>query len=247
LLRVINIIDDTTLIVSSLAIRAPIVSSAATSFRRVKGFAPPRALGRPGGASFDKAGASVTLDESLVVQDPSVDYTQILELYHNSSSLVLGSSTVLLSTSVNITASSSIVLLVSWTKDLADSADEVLNQLRITVSSTGTFVAKFDDEVQRNHKDIALGRTQLYSGAIYLNSSNSISSVTGVLSGDEVSSVTWLWAPYNVKRSGTYSRLTALIDSSTVTSISITVETGATESWQSLSEDFLNISVIGTS
>lgn len=246
-LRVISILNDTTLIVSSLAIRAPIVSSTATSFRRTRGFAPPRALGRPGGATFDKVGGSITNDESLIVEDPSIDYTQIKELYHNSSNLTLGTSTTLLSTSVSIGAGSSILLMITWTKDLADSADEVLNQLLITVSSAGTFVAKFDDETQRNHKDIAVAQSQLYRGSVYLNSSNSISSVTGVISGDTVSSVTWLWTPYNVKRSGTFSRLSAAVDSSTVTSISITVETGATETWQSLATDFLNITVIGTS
>jgi hypothetical protein len=192
-------------------------------------------------------GGSITNDESLIVQDPNIDYTQIKELYHNSSNLTLGTSTTLLSTSVNVTAGSSILLMVTWTKDLADSADEVLNQLRISVSSAGTFVTRFDDEVQRNHKDIAVAQSQLYRGSVYLNSSNSISSVTGVISGDTVSSVTWLWTPYNVKRAGTYSRLSAVVDSSTVTSISITVETGPTETWQSLSSDFLNITVIGTS
>ena len=247
LLRVINIVDDTTLIVSSTAVRSPVVSSSAISFRRVRGFAPPRALGRPGGASFDKAGANVSVDESLVVQDPKLDYTQIKELYHNSSNLTLGTSTTLLSTSVNITAGSSILFLITWTKDLADSADEVLNALRVTVSSAGTFVAKFDNEIQRNHQDIALGQTQLYSGSIYLNSSNSISSITGVVHGDTTSSAVWLWTPYNVKRAGTYSRFTLLIDSSTVTSINVVVDTGPTQSWQSLASDFLNISVIGTS
>lgn len=247
LLRVINIVDDTTLIVSSTAVRSPVVSSSAISFRRVRGFAPPRALGRPGGASFDKAGANVSVDESLVVQDPNLDYTQIKELYHNSSNLTLGTSTTLLSTSVNITAGSSILFLITWTKDLADSADEVLNALRVTVSSAGTFVAKFDNEIQRNHQDIALGQTQLYSGSIYLNSSNSISSITGVVHGDTTSSAVWLWTPYNVKRAGTYSRFTLLIDSSTVTSINVVVDTGPTQSWQSLASDFLNISVIGTS
>lgn len=245
-LRVISILNDTTLIVSSLAIRTPIVSSTATSFRRTRGFAPPRALGRPGGATFDKVGGSITNDESLIVQDPRIDYTKVLELYHNSSNLTLGTSTVLLSTSVAVAAGSSILLMVTWTKDLADSADEVLNQLRISVSSAGTFVTRFDDEVQRNHKDIAVAQSQLYRGSVYLNSSNSVSSITGVISGDTVSSITWLWTPYNVKRSGTYSRLSAVVDSSTVTSLSITVETGSTETWQSLATDFLNITVIGT-
>jgi hypothetical protein len=246
LLRVISVVNDTTLIVSSLAIRAPIVSSGATSFRRVKGFAPPRALGRPGGASFDKAGANVNNDETLIVQDANVDYTQIRELYHSTSNLTLGTSTTLLSTSISVTTGSSVLLLVTWTKDLADSADEVLNQLTITVSSAGTFTVGFDAEVQRNHKDIAQGRTQLYSGSVYLNSSNSISSNT-VSHGDTTSSASWIWVPYNVKRSGTYSRFTVLISSSQSTSISIDVGTDLTGSWQSLAGDFLNISVIGTS
>ena len=246
LLRVISVVNDTTLIVSSLAIRAPIVSSAATSFRRVKGFAPPRALGRPGGASFDKAGANINNDETLIVQDANVDYTQIRELYHSTSNLTLGTSNTLLSTSISVTTGSSVLLLVTWTKDLADSADEVLNQLTIAVSSAGTFVVGFDPEVQRNHKDIAQGRTQLYSGSVYLNSSNSISSNT-VSHGDTTSSASWIWIPYNIKRSGTYSRFTVLISSSESTSISINVGTDLTGSWQSLASDFLNISVIGTS
>jgi hypothetical protein len=246
LLRVISVVNDTTLIVSSLAIRAPIVSSAATSFRRVKGFAPPRALGRPGGASFDKAGANINNDETLIVQDANVDYTQIRELYHSTSNLTLGTSNTLLSTSISVTTGSSVLLLVTWTKDLADSADEVLNRLNIAVSSAGTFTVGFDPEVQRNHKDIAQGRTQLYSGSVYLNSSNSISSNT-VSHGDTTSSASWIWVPYNVKRSGTYSRFTVLLSSSQSTSISINVGTDLTGSWQSLASDFLNISVIGTS
>lgn len=246
LLRVISVVNDTTLIVSSLAIRAPIVSSAATSFRRVKGFAPPRALGRPGGASFDKAGANIKNDETLIVQYANVDYTQIRELYHSTSNLTLGTSNTLLSTSISVTAGSSVLLLVTWTKDLAESANEVLNKLNIVVSSTGTFVVGFDPEVQRNNKDIAQGRTQLYSGSVYLHSSNSISSTT-VSHGDVTSSASWIWVPYNINRSGTYSRFTVLISSSESTSISINVGTDLTGSWQSLASDFLNISVIGTS
>jgi len=246
LLRVISIVDNNTLIVSSLAIRAALLSSTATSFRRIRGFEPPRALGRPGGASFDKAGATISNDESLIVQDANVDYTQIRELYHTTSNLTLGTSTTLLSTSISVAAGSSVLLLVTWTKDLADSADEVLNQLTIAVSSTGTFVVGFDDEVQRNHKDIAQGRTQLYRGSVYLNSSNSISSNT-VSHGDVTSTASWIWVPYNVKRSGTFSRFTLLISSSQSTSISIDIGTGLTGSWQSLASDFLNISVIGTS
>jgi hypothetical protein len=246
LIRVIDILNNTSLLVSSLAIRKPIVAAVANSFRRTRGFAPPRALGRPGSATFDKSGARVVNDETLIVEDSNIDYTKIQELYHNSSNLTLSTSTVLLSTSVTVTSGSSILLMVTWTKDLAGNTEEALNQLRVTVSSAGTFVAKFNDEIQRNHKDIAVAQTQLYRDSVYLTSSNSISSVTGVVHGDTVSSITWIWSPYIVNRSGTYSRLSAVLDSSTVTSISITVETGVTETWQSLATDFLNITVIGT-
>lgn len=247
LLRVIDVIDNTTLIASSNAIRAPIVNSAAESFRRVIGFAPPRALGRPGGPTFDKAGASIFNDQTLVVQDPNVNYTLVQELYHSSSNLNLVSGTTIVNTSVSITAGSSILLLVTWTKDLADSAtNEDVNKLQITVSSSGTFIAKFNDEIQRNHKDIALGRTQLYKETIYLNSSNSITSTNIVAHGDTTSTAVWNWIPYNVKRAGTYSRFTLLIDGSTDTTVSIVVDTGTTGNWEALAGDFLNISVIGT-
>lgn len=247
LLRVIDVIDNTTLIASSNAIRAPIVNSAAESFRRVIGFAPPRALGRPGGPTFDKAGASIFNEQTLVVQDPNVNYTLIQELYHSSSNLNLVSGTTIINTSVSITAGSSVLLLVTWTKDLADSAtNEDVNKLQITVSSSGTFIAKFNDEIQRNHKDIALGRTQLYKETVYLNSSNSITSTNIVAHGDTTSTAVWNWIPYNVKRAGTYSRFTLLIDSSTVSTISIVVGTGPSGNWEALAGDFLNISVIGT-
>jgi hypothetical protein len=245
---IVDISSDTVLVASSNAVTAAISGATGESFRRVRVGATGRQLVNPGGASFDKFGANITNDDTLVVQDPNVDFALVRELYHNTSVLALGSSTLILNTSISLSTGSSVILLVTWIKDLnIDVSTETYNALNITASSTGTFIANFNDEVQRNHRDIAVGRSLMYSKSVYLTSSNSIISTNVVAHGDTTGTAVWNWTPSNMGRPGTYSRFSAVLSSSSATSMTVYVKVAGdvSSTWNTGSLDFLNITVIG--
>jgi len=245
---IVDISSDTVLVASGNAVTAAISGAAGEAFRRVRTGATGRQLVNPGGASFDKFGANITNDDTLVVQDPNVDFALVRELYHTTSVLALGSSTLILNTSISLSTGSSVILLVTWIKDLnIDVSTETYNALNITASSTGTFIANFSDEIQRNHRDIAVGRSLMYSKSVYLTSSNSITSTNVVAHGDTTGTAVWNWTPSNIARPGTYSRFSAVLSSSSATSMTIYVKVAGdvSSTWNTGSLDFLNITVIG--
>jgi hypothetical protein len=247
---IVEIVSDTVLVASSNAVTAAISGATGEAFKRVSVGATGRQLANPGGASFDKFGANITNDDTLVVQDVGVNYALVRELYHNTSALTLASSSVIRNTSISLSAGSSVILLVTWIKDLnVDISIETYNALNITVSSTGTFIANFNDETQRNHRDIAVGRSLMYAKSVYLNSSNSITSTNVVSHGDTTGTAVWNWTPSNIGRPGAYSRFSAVLGSSSATSMTIYVKVAdsVSSTWNTGSLDFLNITVIGVS
>lgn len=199
------------------------------------------------GPSFDKTGATIGVDETLIAAGNNVDLNVNTELYHNTSNLTLSANTQLFTFSTSIAnVASSFVLLVTWVKDFAANAAEDNNALQITVSSTATFTTVFDAETQRNYKDIAVNRSLLYPKSPYLQSSNSIAGLSGLGSGSSVASASWVWIPYNKLRAGSYSRFTCRFDNINSSSFTFTVAvSGNTATWNSLDTDYLNVTVVG--
>lgn len=241
-----SIINDTSLTVAGGPITESFAATSAISYRYRRDYPLPRAIAPPTSASFDKIGSTIGVDDSLITQGNNVDFTNFRTLYHNSSyALTLTANTVVLSTSLSVTAGSSLVLLVTWMKDFADNATEGNNRFTVSVSSAGTFLVSFDNEIQQNYKDVAIGQTLLYSNTFYVHSSNTISSTNVVNSGATTSQVVWTWIPFNINRSGVYSRLSARFDSRADSSINISVSVPASYQWNSTSSDFVNITVLG--
>lgn len=209
--------------------------------------ADPRSTILVGGPSFDKTGAIIVVDDALVAQGNQVDFNQSTELYHSTSNLTLSANTVLFTYTTSVTnLNSSVVLLVTWVKDLFNNATEDNNALLVSVSSNGAFTTIFDSEIQRNYKDSAPRRSLMYANLVYLHSSNSITGLSGLDSGSSVTQASWVWTPYNKNRAGSYSRLSCRIQNITDTSLTFTVAvSGNTATWNSLDTDFLNVTVIG--
>jgi hypothetical protein len=243
-----SIVNDTSLIVAGGPITESFTSLAAISYQYRRDYPLPRTIAPPSSASFDKIGSTIGVDDSLVTQGNNVDFTQFRTLYHNSSyTLTLTANTVVLSTSLSVTSGSSLVFLLTWMKDFTDNAAEGNNRFTVSVSSAGTFRVLYDNEIQQNYKDVAIGQTLLYSNTFYVHSSNTISSTNVVNSGDTTSQVVWTWIPYNINRSGVYDRLSARFESRADSSINISVTVPAGYQWNSTTSDFVNITVLGTS
>ena len=243
-----SIINDTSLIVAGGPITESFASSLGFTYQYRRDYPLPRTIAASDSASFDKAGTNIGVDETLVTQGRSVDFTAYRTLYHNSSyGLSLAANAIIISTSVSVTAGSSIVLLVTWMKDFTNNAVEANNRLAISVSSSGTFGVYYDDEVQRNYRDVSLGQTLLYSNTFYVNSSNSITNTNVASNGATTSVASWTWIPYAINRSGVYSRFSSRFEALTDTSINVSVSVPAGYQWNSTTSDFVNITILGVS
>lgn len=243
-----SIINDTSLIVAGGPITESFASSIGYTYQYRRDYPLPRTIAASDSASFDKAGTNIGVDETMVTQGRGVDFTAYRTLYHNSSyGLSLAANDIVISTSVSVTAGSSIVLLVTWMKDFTNNAVEANNRLAISVSSSGTFDVYYDDEVQRNYREVSLGQTLLYSNTFYVNSSNSITSTNVVSNGATTSVASWTWIPYAINRSGVYSRFSSRFEALTNTSINVSVSVPASYQWNSTTSDFVNITILGVS
>jgi len=241
-----SIINDTSLIVVGGPITESFAATSAISYVYRRDYPLPRVIGAPDSASFDKAGSIIGVDDSLVTQGNDVDFTTFRTLYHSSSyTLTLTANTVVLSTSIAVNAASSLVLLLTWMKDFTFNSQEGNNRFTVSVSSAGTFRVLYDNEIQQNYKDVAVGQTLLYSNTFYVHSSNTISSTNVVNSGDTTSQVVWTWIPFNANRSGVYDRLSARFESRGDSSVNISVSVPAGYQWNSTTSDFVNITVLG--
>jgi hypothetical protein len=242
---VVGITNNTTMTVSGY-IAAGFTGATVSAYRETVTYATARALSKPGTATWDKTGTSIGVDDSLVVQPYDVDFNVVTELFHNTSdALSYTANQVIVNTSITVAdATSSILLLVTWMKDFyGNAANESSNTLDVNLSSIGTFTVAFDDELERNYKDYAGGRTLLYSGASYITTSAAASISSNIITGGSTSTAVLIWTPANRLRSGTYGRLTIKLSNLANTSIAINVD--ASGGWNSTAEDFLNITVIG--
>jgi hypothetical protein len=219
----------------------------ASAYRETVTYAQPRALAKPGTATWDKTGTSIGVDDSLVIQPYDVDFNVVTELFHNTSAALLYTANqVIVSTSITVAdATSSILLLVTWMKDFyLNATNESSNTLDINLSSIGTFTLALDDELQRSYRDYAAGRTLVYSGLSYITTSTAYTISSDTITGATTSTTMINWTPANRLRSGTYGRLTVKLSNLSNTSIAISVDSAAS-GWNSTAEDFLNITVIG--
>lgn len=209
--------------------------------------ADPRTTIVTGGPSFDKTGAVVGAEEQLTAAGNNVNFALNTELFHNTSNLTLSAGTVLYTVSGDIiNPASSLILLITWTKDFGGNAVEDDNALQITVSSTGAFTTIFDAETQRNYKDIAVNRTLMYPNLAYLHSSNSIAGLADLDSGSSVTVADWVWVPHNKNRAGSYSRFACRFENINSSSFTFTIAvSGNTATWNTLNTDFLNATVVG--
>lgn len=241
-----SIVNDTSLIVAGGPVTETTSGAIAYSYQYRRDYPLPRVIGAPDSASFDKAGSTIGVDDTLITQGNSVDFTNFRTLYHSSSyTLSLTANTVIVSTSITVNATGNAVLLVTWMKDFTANAAEGNNRLHITVSSSGTFQTLFDNEIQQNYKEVSIGQTLLYANTFYVNSSNSISSVNAVVNGATTSTATWNWIPFNINRSGVYSRFSTRLEAFADTSLTISVQVPAGYQWESTTSDFVNITVVG--
>lgn len=261
--RILAIYNNSSIAVShSVPIIAPVSGSGANAYKRTREYGAnnERALARPGTATFDRTGANVTADESLIVQGNNVDFTKYRELFNSTGALVYAESDVILQTSITVQATndlnatstlSSYLLLITWMKDMTENAgNELSNHLTVVVDpNVSSIFTVFDDsaELQRNSKDIALGRTLMYADTFYVQSS-SWTVETGL------SQQIRQWNPENENRAGTYSRLAIRFGGVYTTSSATTAEVVIAilpglgfqnYLWESTSSDFLNITVIG--
>ena len=159
------------------------------------------------GPSWDKFGENIDLTEQLIAWPYDTNSGLAVTRYIATSSITTGGTTLLNITSglltykipeANITATSvgSMIMLITYGKNSRGNlSGEENNIINISMSSTASFVPYFDDEVQRNYKDIALNNSLGLDDLIYFHSSNSIqftiptpgyvtaSSSTGILVG----------------------------------------------------------------
>jgi hypothetical protein len=242
----VSIVNSFSLIASGPAIAAAISEQPGSAFKQTLTFALPRPLVRFGGATWDKTGTAIGVDESLTVQPDSVNFASYRELFNNTSAaLSFTANQLIISTSVTVNSTqSSLLLLITWMKDFAGNATgESSNTLQTTLSSAG-FTIVYDEETQRSYRDVALGRTLMYKDLSYINTSNALTITSTTVSGAATGNAVLIWSPSNRLRSGTYGRLTARLTDLSSTAVTITINAG-TAGWTSTSEDFLNITVIG--
>jgi len=241
-----SIVNSSTLIASGPAIGTVINEQTGYSYKQTQTYALPRPLVRFGGATWDKTGTIIGVDESLTTQPVTVNFASYREIFNNTSAaLSFTANQLIRTTSVTVnSAQSSLVLLITWMKDFAGNATgESSNTLKATISSAG-FTINYDAETQRNYKDVALGRTLMYKDLSYISTSNALTISSATVSGATTGNAVLIWSPSNRLRSGTYGRLVATLTNLSSTAVTITINAG-TAGWVATAEDFLNITVIG--
>lgn len=181
---------------------------------------------RFGGPSFDKFSRSVGVNDQIITWpiglNSSIATTRISLA---SSNLTAGTLVTSFSTTIETgvsnfptaTSVGSMLLTVTWLKNTRgnNAAGESANAVIIYLSSNTTLLPRFDTEVQRNFREVALGRSLEYNKLSYTHSSNSITA-NNVTSGLPLSSTTtnasFIFRPYNWERGLTYDRISILID-----------------------------------
>lgn len=200
------------------------------------------------GATFDKIGAGVKTTNELITFGNNVNSSLVTKYYHSTTSLALSASTTIVNGS--IFDFTSCLLIITWMKDPSgNAANEALNALTLSMSSTVGMVTIFDAETQRNYRDLALGDSLFYKNMTYYNSSNTLTNITGTLSGSSVGSLAttrFNFIPYNANRSQSYSRAVIKInaDYGCTVDFSLRVSSGSA-TFNARPEDHLNVVVVG--
>lgn len=137
------------------------------------------------GPSWDKLIRSVNLEEQIIAWPYDTNSGLVVTRFLDVEGTIESNEEVLSMTSgvltykipyasINETSVGSMILLVTYAKNSAGNTNEENNALCIRLSSNATIVPYFDDEVQRNYKNIALNNSLAFSNLLYNNSSNSI-------------------------------------------------------------------------
>lgn len=180
------------------------------------------------GATFDKAGAKLTLDSQIIAWPWDCNTSLVVRRYSTGSSNLAANTLLTAFSSGTITFTNpsvaqaltsntqvgSMVLLLTWMKNSQgnNAQGESANAVTISLSSTANIIPTFDEETQRNLKRVALGQSLTLNNLIYyhsVTSTNTQFSVTSNgISGNIISSngIKITFKPYNWERGQTYDR-----------------------------------------
>ena len=178
------------------------------------------------GASFDKFSRAIGLDEQYLAWPADLNSSLVVTRYvAASSNLTAGTLLTSISTTIRtgvtsfatVTSVGSMLLVLTWMKNTRgnNAAGESNNAVIITLSSNATIVPRFDDEVQRNFRYLAVGRSLEYNELIYTHSSNSITAynvTSGLPLSSTVTNANLVFRPFNWERGLSYDRLTLRLD-----------------------------------
>lgn len=224
------------------------------------------------GPSFDKYGSRISINEQIIGLDTRINTSIITTVYHNSSNITLTSNQAIVSySSTNVSANC--LLVITWMKDSSENvAGETSNALYISITSnainanyaledyfaedyvTSTATVDslniiYDDEIQRNYKDLALYEMLLYPNLIYYSSSNNIINYQDYISGDNAAgdsgvTLTFTFNPSNANKNQSYSRAVFNINSINA-SINYSIKVSSNSTFYTSDKNHLNITRIG--
>ena len=198
------------------------------------------------GATFDKVGAGVGLDQQIVADGWGVTSSNVTEIFHSETDLALSSNARIASGSLY--GMTSALIIITWMKDPSgNTSSEATNAIHMSFSSTAGMAITYDTQVQKMYQRFAGGRTLFYPKLTYYSTSDTLTCTTGYSSGDTTTSpIRFTFKPYNANRSQSYSR--AILRFSNIGGggiIDYGFSVSSTATFNALSADHLNISVVG--
>lgn len=175
------------------------------------------------GASWDKFSKSVGVDEGYIAWARDINSSLVTTRYvAASSNLTAGTFLTSLSATIQTgvtsfptaTSVGSMLLVLTWMKNSRGNSTatggESNNAVVVSISSNTTIVPRFNAEIQRNYRYVALGRSLEYNNLIYTHSSNSVTAfnVTSDLPlSSTVTNASLVFKPYNWERGLSYDRM----------------------------------------
>ena len=200
----------------------------------------------PGGATWDKAGAGVAVDEQIVLDGYGVDTSVVTQLFHTTSNVTYTTSTAL--ASGTIYDATSVLIVLTWMKDfVGNAAGELQNALVLSLSSTASLSVAWDGQTQLGYRYLSLGNTLLYPDMVYYESSSSLNSITGYSTSETTTSspISWMFKPANANRAGSFSRATFRVTVVGVGVIDYGLSVSSNSVFNALATDHLNLTVVG--
>lgn len=167
------------------------------------------------GPSFDKFLKTITIDDSYIAWSREINSSIVNTRYVAvSSTLTAGTLLTSFATTVNfnVIPVTSVLLVLTWMKNTQgnNAAGESNNAVVVSISSNSTLVTRFNDEWQRNYRNLAVGRSLEYNNLVFVNSSNSITAfnvTSDIPLSSSVTNARWVFKPYNWERGQTYDRM----------------------------------------